>query len=123
MGRKKILLVEDSIVPQIAAKIILEQYNCVVDVAPSGEAGIALKQKQDYDLVFMDIGLPGMDGLTTARMIRSQEKTSRKVPIIALTAQDETELKDSARLSGINDYLVKPLKPKIVQELLTKYCK
>ncbi len=123
MDRKKVLLVEDSIVPQIATKTILEQCNCVVDIAPSGEEGIALNQKQNYDIVFMDIGLPGMDGLATARMIRSQEKSSKKVPIIALTAQNEVDLKDNARLSGINDYLIKPLKPKAIQELLSRYCK
>ena len=122
MFRKKILLVEDSPLPQMIAKAILQQLDCLIDVADTGEEAVVLCQTHHYDLIIMDIGLPGIDGLMTTRLIREQEHSSSPVPIIALTAHDDQSMKQQARAAGMDDYLVKPFTLKSAQKILTQYC-
>jgi two-component system, OmpR family, aerobic respiration control sensor histidine kinase ArcB len=122
MNRKKILLVEDSPLPQRVVKTLLQQLDCIVDVAATGEDSIILCQKNHYDLVFMDIGLPGIDGMMTAQLIREQEQGQQHVPMVALTAHDDQEMKNKALTVGMNDYLIKPLTLESLRDMLTKYC-
>lgn len=122
MNRKKVLLVEDSPLPQMAVTALLKQLDCVVDVASTGEEGVALCQKHHYDLIFMDVGLPGIDGMIAARLIREQEKNSAHVPIIALTAHDDPSVKAQALAAGMDNFLIKPLTAPAAQEMLTEYC-
>ena len=121
MHRKKILLVEDSPLPQMIVKAVLKQLDCSVDVADTGEDSVALCKKNHYDLIFMDIGLPGIDGIMAAQLIREQEKHGRRVPIIALTAHDDPMMKTKALAAGMDDYLIKPLTLKTAQAVLDQY--
>lgn len=121
MHSKKILLVEDSPLPQMIVKTILKQLDCSVDVADTGEDSVALCLKNHYDLIFMDIGLPGIDGIMAAHLIREQEKQEHRAPIIALTAHDDLALKTKALAAGIDDYLVKPLTRQSAHYILDKY--
>ena len=121
MNRKKILLVEDSPLPQRIVKTILENLHCQVDIADTGEDGVALCLENHYDLIFMDIGLPGIDGVMTAQLIREQESSGCHVPIVALTAHDDPDLKARALQAGMDDYRVKPLSSSMAQEILLKY--
>src|ERR1700736_3048072 len=124
MNRKKILLVEDSPLPQRIVKTILENLNCLVDIDDTGEDGVALCLENHYDLIFLDIGLPGIDGIMTAQLIREQESPGCHVPIVALTAHDDPDLKARALQAGMDDYRVKPLSSAMAQEILIKYgCK
>jgi two-component system, OmpR family, aerobic respiration control sensor histidine kinase ArcB len=121
-NRKKILLVEDSPLPQRVVKTLLEQLDCHVDVAATGEDSIVLCKKNRYDLIFMDIGLPGIDGIMAAQLIREQESPGCHVPIVALTAHDDTTLKVNVIAAGMDDYLVKPLSLQLAQNILSIYC-
>src|SRR5271170_5659527 len=103
MHRKKILLVEDSPLPQMIAKAIFQQLDYHVDVVETGEDSVAFCIKNHYDLIFMDIGLPGIDGMMAAQLIREQEKYGHQVPIIALTAHDDPIMKTKALAVGIDD--------------------
>lgn len=122
MHSKKILLVEDSPLPRMIVKTVLQQLNCLVDIATTGEDSIVLCQQNHYDLIFMDIGLPGIDGIMTAKLIREQEKYGHRVPIIALTAHDDSIMKSKALEVGMDDYLIKPLTILTAQDVLDKYC-
>jgi CheY-like chemotaxis protein len=124
MQRRKILLVEDSPLPQKMVKIILEQLNCCVDVATTGEDAVILCAKNNYRLILMDIGLPGIDGIMAARLIREQERKKKQlpIPIIALTAHDDEVLKAEALATGMNDYLIKPISLQLAQKILNIYC-
>ena len=122
MNSKKILLVEDSPLPQMIVKAVLKQLDCSVDVADTGEESVALCKKNHYDLIFMDIGLPGIDGIMAAQLIREQEKHGHRVPIIALTAHDDPAMKTKALAIGVDDYLIKPLTLQTAQAALNKYC-
>lgn len=96
MNRKKILLVEDSPLPQRIVKSILENLHCEIVIVETGEDGVALCMENHFDLVLMDIGLPGIDGIMATQLIREQESLGCHVPIVALTAHDDPDLKARA---------------------------
>ncbi len=123
MQSKKILLVEDSLLPQRIVKAILEQLNCQVKIASTGEDAVIKCMKNDYNLILMDIGLPGIDGIMAARLIREQERANSKhlTPIIALTAHNDEALKTEALAAGMNDYLIKPISLQLVHHIFSIY--
>ena len=85
--RHQVLVVEDNPIAQRVAKSLLTQSSCQVDVASNGQEALNLWKQNEYDLIFMDIGLPDMDGYQVTHHIRVQEVTkNRHIPIIALTA-------------------------------------
>lgn len=122
MSKIKILLIEDSPLSCKVAKAILEKLGCRVDTAATGEEGVAKSQKHRYDLMLIDIGLPGIDGMMTAKLIREQETKENHTPIIALTAHNDPKLRAQVVATGMNDYLVKPLNGFIAEEILARYC-
>jgi CheY-like chemotaxis protein len=107
----KILLVEDVVANQDVAVTMLEMFGCEVDIAGNGQVAVDLTQKSQYDLIFMDLHMPVMDGLTATCIIRENEKsTARSVPtpIIALTAGVFDEEKGLCLEIGMNDFMLKP---------------
>ncbi len=104
---KKILLVEDEerLISNLADKLRAEGYD--VSTALDGETGLNMTRSASYDLIVLDIMLPGLDGLSLCRMIRSDNKTSN-IPIIMLTARGTEVDKIVGLESGANDYIVKP---------------
>lgn len=104
---KRILLVEDEekLVGNLADKLRAEGYD--VFTALDGETGLNMARSAIYDLIVLDIMLPGLDGLSLCRMIRNDSKTSH-VPIIMLTARGTEVDKIVGLESGANDYIVKP---------------
>ncbi len=104
---KKILLVEDEerLVANLADKLRADGYEVVT--ALDGEAGWSLARGDSYDLIVLDIMLPGLDGLSLCRMIRNDSKSS-EVPIIMLTARGTEVDKIVGLESGADDYIVKP---------------
>ena len=121
MNRKKILLVEDSPLPQRIVKSILENLHCEVDIVETGEDGIGLCLENHFNLVLMDIGLPGIDGIMAAQLIREQENPGYRVPIVALTAHDDPDMKARVLQAGMDGYRVKPFSLSMAQEILIKY--
>jgi two-component system copper resistance phosphate regulon response regulator CusR len=101
----RILIVEDErkVAEMVSRGLKAEHY--AVDVAENGETGWAMAHTYDYDLVILDLGLPGMDGTELLRRIRDR---NAKVPILILTARDATSSKVSGFEAGADDYLTKP---------------
>lgn len=114
----KILLVEDFKIAQRAAVMLLTQLNCEVDVAETGAQALEWILKKKHDLIFMDIGLPDMDGIAVTKKIRAIEKD---VPIVALTANSDGEYKDQCDEVGMNGFLTKPLTPEGSRKILSKF--
>lgn len=106
---KKILLVEDHIISQIATRKLLTSWsdNVEVKVAGSGESALQSFHNDRFDVVLMDLQLPGIDGLEATRVIRESSKT----PIIALTANASKQEEERCLKNGMDDYLSKPFKP------------
>lgn len=120
----KILLVEDNDLAQQIAKYQLKSLGCDVEIADTGEKAIKLVRKNRYDLIFMDIGLPGKDGIQTTIEIRKLEANkNRHTPIIALTAHIDRDNKEKCLRSGMDDVLTKPLYAQKTQEVLKEYIK
>ncbi len=105
MGSMRILVVEDE--HRIANNIKkgLEQERYAVDVAYDGTSGFDLASSEEYDLVILDLMLPGMDGMAICRELRKQKIHT---PILILTAKGQTEDKVSGLDAGADDYLTKP---------------
>lgn len=115
-----LLLVEDVEIAQKIASMALENLGFTVDVAASGETALDMFQQNQYDFIFMDIGLPGMDGLDTTRAIRQIEQPGMHVPIVALTANYDTSHKPMCLDSGMDEFLSKPLTKDKAQEMINK---
>lgn len=107
--KHRVLLVEDTPIARKVAIIVLNSLNCNIDVAEMGTVALEMATKNKYDLILMDIGLPDIDGLSVAKQIRQHEPSGQHVPIVALTAQGESLIKDKLLESGLDDYLIKPL--------------
>lgn len=112
----RILIIEDD--PTIAANLydFLEARGHSIDAASDGITGMHLAVAQTFDAIVLDIGLPGMDGLTLARKLR--EEAHIEVPILMLTARDTLEDKLEGFSRGVDDYLVKPFSLKEVEARL-----
>ena len=109
----RILLAEDNIVNQKVANQMLKKLGYQVDVVNNGMEAVTAVQNQVYDIVFMDMQMPEMDGLTATREIR--KNLTIQPQIIAMTANVLAEDYQACLEAGMNDYLSKPIK---IQELI-----
>jgi two-component system, sensor histidine kinase and response regulator len=106
----RLLLVEDNLVNQKLAARMLQKMGHSVTVAMNGKQALAALDQQDFELIFMDVQMPEMDGLEATRLIREREKASgRHVPIIALTAHALSGDRERCLESGMDGYVPKPL--------------
>ena len=106
---KRVLLAEDNFVNQKVAKHMLEKLHCHVEVVADGHAAIEAWAKGTFDLILMDVQMPGMDGLQATREIRKLEGKDRHVRIVALTANAMKGDEEKCRAAGMDDYLTKPI--------------
>lgn len=113
----RILIIEDD--ATIAANLydFLEARGHSIDAAADGVTGLHLAVSQTFDAIVLDLGLPGMDGLTLARKLR--EEAHVETPILMLTARDTLDDKLEGFSRGADDYLVKPFSLKEVEARLT----
>lgn len=117
-----ILLVEDNLMSQKVASIMLNEFGCKVSIAESGYEALMKVRLEKFDLIFLDIGLPDMNGCSLAKEILSLENNSNKTtPIIALTAHALEEDKKLFLQSGIADILVKPITFDSARSILLKW--
>ncbi|HUE16255.1 MAG TPA: response regulator, partial [Planctomycetaceae bacterium] len=113
----KILLAEDSPFNQKLAVGVLGKRGHHVTVANTGHEAVALSAAQEFDLIFMDIQMPEMDGLEATRRIRAHDpERGRRVPIIAMTAQAMKGMRERCLSVGMDDYLVKPVRAREIYE-------
>ncbi|MBL0049962.1 MAG: response regulator [Bacteroidetes bacterium] len=112
-----VLVAEDNLLNQKLVVKLLEDLNCVVDVAQNGFEAVDKVKSDKYDLVFMDIQMPEMDGLQATKIIRTQLQNN--VPIIALTAHTFKDEEDKCRESGMNDFLSKPFTVNALYKIIT----
>lgn len=118
---KKILLVEDNDMIQVLAKKHLESWKLKVDVVNNGKLAIEIIEKDDYDLILMDIRMPEMNGFETTKKIRSKNSSLAKIPVIAMTAHAFEKEKEKCLAVGMNDYISKPFKPAILKEKILRF--
>lgn len=119
-----ILLVDDIEINREVAKTVLERAGHKVVLAADGQEAVEAYHTKNFHLVFMDVQMPVMDGLQATRAIRKLESSNnkKKTPIIAMTAYTATEDRAECLEAGMDDYLAKPIKPRLIQAMLQKYC-
>ena len=122
--RAGILLVEDNLVNQDVAREMLHYMNCQVEVAENGREALDAVAQKEFDLILMDCHMPEMDGFTAAAEIRRREAekgTKRRVPIIALTGDVQTGVKEQCQAAGMDDFLGKPFYMNDLQNILSRW--
>jgi signal transduction histidine kinase/HPt (histidine-containing phosphotransfer) domain-containing protein len=119
----KILVTDDNIINQKVAMRLLQQLGYEPSIASSGSEALATLEKSAFDLVFMDVQMPGMDGLEATRRIRETERLTGRptVRIIAMTANAMMGDRDKCLNAGMDDYLAKPVRPEALQAALEKW--
>ncbi|MBX9705530.1 MAG: response regulator [Gammaproteobacteria bacterium] len=116
-----ILLVEDNIVNQKVASIMLTKLGCTLDIANNSREAIHYAHSNRYDLIFMDIGLPDVDGLMTTREILKLKTKFKIPPIVALTAHAFEEDRERCYDAGMHDVVTKPLARETLQDVLIRW--
>ena len=114
----RVLLVEDNPVGALLAATLLRREGCAVETAASGHEAVAAMKRARYDLVLMDMRMPGMDGPSAARAIRAG---GDQTPIVALTAHAFAEDRRTCLEAGMNDHLVKPLELETLRASLARW--
>ena len=118
----RVLLVEDNPVNRLLATRLLEKRGHGVVVAENGREALDALENESYDLVFMDVQMPEIDGIEATLAIREREKTSGKhQPIIALTAHAMKGDHERCLDAGMDGYLSKPIRTQELDEILEKY--
>jgi len=124
----RVLLCEDNVINQKVALRLLQQLGYRADVAQNGLEALAAIERQPYDLVFMDLQMPEMDGLAATQAIRERQKTARPAPhfdrrivIVAMTASAMQSDRDRCLAAGMDDYLAKPIRPEDIRRVVERW--
>jgi len=116
------LVVDDIEINLIIAEESFRAYGAEVDTATSGYEAVELVKQREYDIVFMDHMMPGMDGVDATKAIRALPgEKYQKLPIVALTANVVGDVRDMFLEGGMNDFLSKPLDHDEIRRVLKEW--
>lgn len=117
----KALIVEDNLINQKVLHKLLDKLNIPSDIAVNGKEAVSLYNENDYDIIFMDLHMPEMDGFEATEKIHSSAKYQiNAIPIIAVTASAFDEDKVKAISNGMDDFITKPVVLKNLEEIIAK---
>ena len=116
----RLLLVEDNAINQEVTSQLLEAVGMQVSLADNGQIALDMARSTVYDLIFMDIQMPVMDGMAATRAIRALP-AYREVPILAMTANAFDEDRHRCLEIGMNDHVAKPLEPRLLYQSLVRW--
>jgi len=112
-----VLVVEDSDDARYFMRLELEQLGYLVVEAENGEKAVEVARRERPDIILMDLSLPVMDGIAATEMIRSSGELDG-VPVIAVTAHQETDFREGAKAAGFDAYVTKPIDINWLSELI-----
>ena len=118
---RRILIAEDNLVNQKIGVRLLEKCGCRVDLAANGREAVEMAGRFPYDIIFMDCGMPEMDGFAATRAIRSRQNGDPRTPIVALTAHAIAGTREECLAAGMDDYVSKPVSLATMQQMLLKW--
>jgi CheY-like chemotaxis protein len=110
----RVLVVDDNACNRLIIKLIVESFGCSVELVCNGAEAVAAVCNGSYDLVLMDVQMPVMDGKTATKRIRELHRSSRPIPIIALTANALSGQREEYLAAGMDDYVTKPIQPTLL---------
>jgi signal transduction histidine kinase/CheY-like chemotaxis protein len=115
---RRILVAEDNTINQLIIRRVLERMGVYVEIVSDGAAAVAAVHRAPWDLVLMDMQMPGMDGVSATRRIRAM---GRKLPVIALTANAMTTDRERCFSAGMDDFLSKPIDSYTLMRVLHRH--
>ena len=114
----RVLVAEDNPVNALLAKSLLRREGCTVELAGTGDEALLALQRSRYDLVLMDMRMPGLDGPAATRALRAR---GDETPVIAVTANAFDEDRRACLEAGMNDFLTKPVDPAALRAALARW--
>lgn len=117
----KVLVVEDYFINQEVTVEMLEILGCQVDVAEEGNQAVAMAKENHYDLIIMDLQIPGIDGIEATKQIRNFPRQEEPLIILALTASAMLGDKEKCIKAGMDDYIAKPMEFSTLEEKFRKF--
>jgi PAS domain S-box-containing protein len=115
---KLVLIVEDNTTNQLVASKMLEKIGFEVDIASNGQEAVQMSQSKEYDIIFMDLQMPVMDGFEATIEIR---KFDKEIPIVALSAAVMRKDKEETKEVGMNDHICKPINKEELYRVVADY--
>ena len=119
--RARILLAEDVVANRQLAKEMLERAGHTVDIVANGAEAIEAVGSIPYDLVLMDISMPGMDGIEATRRIRGMQSGVASIPIVAMTAHAMKGDREAFLEAGMDEYIQKPINREVLLQVAARY--
>jgi len=116
----RVLLIEDNEVNRFLAEELLADLGIHVTTAVNGREGVERVKSEPFDLVLMDIQMPVMDGITATKLLR-EDSRFQSLPIVAMTAHAMSGDRERSLEAGMNDHLIKPISPKMLEETLLRW--
>lgn len=117
------LIVEDNETNQRLLVLMLEHLGCTVKAVGNGKEALAVLSESNFDLVFLDVQMPEMDGFEAARRIRdtSSSVLNHQVPLLAITAHVSLDYQQRCYESGMNDFIAKPIRMNDLTKAVSKW--
>ena len=113
-----VLFIEDDQMNRRVVGDMLEVAGAAMTGAESAEEGLAILDRADFDVLLVDLRMPGMDGITAIRTIRARGDAKAQVPIIVVTADTAPDLRERCLAAGANDVIFKPVAMDILFEAM-----
>lgn len=120
LASKNVLLVEDNLINQQVARELISALGVHVECANNGQEAIELLKHNRYDMIFMDMQMPVLDGIETTKIIR-EDNLIESQPIVAMTAHAMVGDKERCLAAGMDDYISKPIKPDLLYQCLQSW--
>lgn len=105
----QVLFVEDDAMNRRVVRDMLKVVGADMDEAPDAETGLAMIDRDDFNIILMDLRMPGMDGLTAIRHLRSRTDAKADLPVIVVTADTALDLREQCLASGADEVILKPV--------------
>lgn len=118
---RRLLVLEDRLVNQAVIEEQLRKLGVEFTLVPNGVLALQALEHTQFDIVLCDCAMPEMDGFEFTRTLRRQELPGRRIPVIALTANDSQEDANEATMAGMDDFLSKPVTPEKLASVLGKW--
>ena len=118
LSKLRVLLAEDNKVNQLVGLKLLQKLGITADLAENGEQALSAALRKTYDVILMDVQMPGLDGIAATRQIRSRLTGGCQPFICGLSAHATTDFRDLCKSAGMDDYLTKPMDFDKLQKLL-----
>lgn len=116
---KRVLIAEDNMMNILVIRQFLHKWGVITDVVMNGKEAYSKTLSENFDAILMDIHMPEMDGIAATKLIRQiPDERKRRIPIIAITAENEMQFRQKVYEVGMNDYIFKPFNPEDLKERL-----